>query len=224
MFNKKDYNKKYREDHPEYFRKYYQDNQEKILAYRKSNKVGKAEYDKRYRRNNKAEINLNHKKWRDSNKDKIAKSGERYRKNNREKILKIYYLNNKEKELAYWRKHRDRTLKYKRKYREENKDNILDKARKYNKTENGKATKQRATYKRRIIIKNTINNLTSEEWLNILKEHNFKCVYCGVCFDENNLPTRDHIIPISKGGDNTKNNIVPSCRNCNSKKYNKIIG
>jgi len=50
-----------------------------------------------------------------------------------------------------------------------------------------------------------------------------KCAYCGIDFDENNLPTRDHIIPISKGGDNTKENVIPACRICNAKKGNKIL-
>ena len=37
------------------------------------------------------------------------------------------------------------------------------------------------------------------------------------------MPTRDHIIPISKGGNNVKENIVPAYRSCNSKKHNKLI-
>ena len=36
-------------------------------------------------------------------------------------------------------------------------------------------------------------------------------------------PTRDHVIPISKGGNNTKENIVPACGSCNSKKKDKIL-
>ena len=37
------------------------------------------------------------------------------------------------------------------------------------------------------------------------------------------MPTKDHVIPISKGGHNTKENIVPACQSCNNKKYNKIL-
>jgi 5-methylcytosine-specific restriction endonuclease McrA len=82
--------------------------------------------------------------------------------------------------------------------------------------------------KRRKIINNFfnelgINTLTNEEWLNILKEFKYKCAYCGIEFDENILPEKDHIIPRSKGGYNIKENIIPSCRYCNSKKHNKIL-
>ena len=36
----------------------------------------------------------------------------------------------------------------------------------------------------------------------------------------NNL-TQDHFIPLSKGGEYSKKNIIPSCRSCNSRKSNK---
>ena len=35
--------------------------------------------------------------------------------------------------------------------------------------------------------------------------------------------SKDHIIPISKGGNNTRENIVPACITCNSSKGNKVL-
>ena len=93
----------------------------------------------------------------------------------------------------------------------------------YRQTPGGKANKQRARTKRRAREREIINTLTAQEWLDILEEYNYRCAYCGIEFDYENLPTRDHVIPISKGGDNTKENVIPACQSCNSKKNIKII-
>lgn len=49
---------------------------------------------------------------------------------------------------------------------------------------------------------------------NIFKRDNGKCQYCGTT---HNL-TLDHVIPRSKGGKSTWNNLVTACQKCNSKK------
>jgi len=107
---------------------------------------------------------------------------------------------------------------YNRQWRKTNKDKMLEYQKKYLLTEKGKACRQRCDCKRRANRREFINTLTLDEWLDILKEYDYKCTYCGCEFDENNMPTKEHIIPISKGGDNVKENIVPACRSCNSKK------
>ena len=43
------------------------------------------------------------------------------------------------------------------------------------------------------------------------------CHYCGKTFKPKEL-TMDHVVPISRGGKSTKGNIVPCCKECNSKK------
>jgi 5-methylcytosine-specific restriction endonuclease McrA len=35
--------------------------------------------------------------------------------------------------------------------------------------------------------------------------------------------TLDHIIPITKGGNHIKDNVVPACGYCNSSKNNKLL-
>lgn len=51
----------------------------------------------------------------------------------------------------------------------------------------------------------------------VFKRDNYKCVYCG---SGKNL-TIDHVIPKSKGGDNSWTNLVTSCSRCNCNKGDK---
>ncbi|MFT7460133.1 MAG: hypothetical protein ACI909_002821 [Planctomycetota bacterium] len=47
------------------------------------------------------------------------------------------------------------------------------------------------------------------------------CMYCGKQYHESHL-TRDHVIPISKGGKDRWLNVVAACRSCNTRKGNRI--
>ena len=46
---------------------------------------------------------------------------------------------------------------------------------------------------------------------------NSKCIYCNCKLNENNA-TSDHIIPISKGGNNCKLNLIVCCVKCNNER------
>ena len=43
------------------------------------------------------------------------------------------------------------------------------------------------------------------------------CYYCGAKVAHRQL-TMDHLVPLSRGGRSTKDNLVPSCKDCNNKK------
>ncbi len=43
------------------------------------------------------------------------------------------------------------------------------------------------------------------------------CHYCGKKFSPKEL-TMDHVIPIARGGKSVKINLVPCCKDCNTKK------
>ena len=54
---------------------------------------------------------------------------------------------------------------------------------------------------------------------NVLKRDRNTCVYCGSRQDL----TLDHIIPLSKGGENSWENVVTACRRCNGRKGNRTL-
>ena len=57
---------------------------------------------------------------------------------------------------------------------------------------------------------------------NVIFRDNFKCQYCGVPGSAKEL-TIDHIIPISRGGKNTWENVVTACGPCNGRKGNRLL-
>jgi len=70
----------------------------------------------------------------------------------------------------------------------------------------------------------TIPNLskrvaTGSQRLAILKRDHNKCRYCGESLNDDYHI--DHVIPYSKGGQTTDDNLVSSCPTCNRKKHDK---
>ena len=53
---------------------------------------------------------------------------------------------------------------------------------------------------------------------NILKRDGFRCQYCGTKSHE---LTIDHIIPKSRGGSDSWDNLVSACKSCNNKKADR---
>lgn len=70
--------------------------------------------------------------------------------------------------------------------------------------------------KREALLHQNLYTLTPEQYEETLRYFNNACAYCG---SDESL-TRDHVIPITKGGATSKENIVPACVNCNSSKSN----
>jgi len=56
--------------------------------------------------------------------------------------------------------------------------------------------------------------------LRIFIRDGFKCVYCGIKPGISKL-TLDHVIPSSRGGQDTPGNLVTSCKQCNNKKADR---
>lgn len=61
-----------------------------------------------------------------------------------------------------------------------------------------------------------VNDFTEAQWRQIKAEWNYCCAYCGA---KPLSLTKDHVIPLSKGGPHTASNIVPACKSCNSTKW-----
>lgn len=49
------------------------------------------------------------------------------------------------------------------------------------------------------------------------------CAYCGDHFPNSQHLSRDHIVPKSRGGENSWMNVVTACKKCNNDKDNKTL-
>jgi len=65
-----------------------------------------------------------------------------------------------------------------------------------------------------------INDFTKEQWAEVLAEFNYHCAYCLQPVDSFDM---EHMTPISRGGNNTKTNVVPACRRCNVTKNKRTL-
>ncbi|MCG8378344.1 MAG: HNH endonuclease [Proteobacteria bacterium] len=76
------------------------------------------------------------------------------------------------------------------------------------------AIKRSSHHKR---AKRTIPPLTNRE---LFLRDAYLCMYCGSKYNDN-LLTRDHVVPISRGGTDRWSNVVTACRHCNTRKGNR---
>jgi 5-methylcytosine-specific restriction endonuclease McrA len=151
----------------------------------------------KYRRENREKVNQRHAKYRRENVEKVKQALAKWARENPEKRRASKAL----RFSANPEKHRASDAKW----RKANVEKIAV-----------WASKRRAAK-----YANTPLNemLTSTEWLAILAEANGHCHYCG---REAKL-TLDHVIPLSKGGKHSKDNVVPACLHCNESKKDKTL-
>lgn len=79
-----------------------------------------------------------------------------------------------------------------------------------------RAKEQSREHNRRALTK---EGYTPEEWIDLCNRYGNRCLCCK----EQKPLTVDHVLPISKGGTNTIDNLQPLCLSCNSRKQAKII-
>ena len=70
----------------------------------------------------------------------------------------------------------------------------------------------RGEFKRTYV--NTIPPLNNRE---LFRRDGNLCLYCGKAYGDAGL-TRDHVVPISRGGKDAWSNVVSSCKRCNAHK------
>ena len=81
------------------------------------------------------------------------------------------------------------------------------------------ATRARYAKRRQRRLARVVNDLTDEQWIEILDAWG-ACAYCG---GQGPALQRDCVMPISRGGRYTVENVVPACASCNASKHNSEV-
>lgn len=151
--------------------------------------------------------NIRRKRYREANPDQVAKiyaKNKEWKKENRDKILK---------QASDRFSKRDPSLK-------------IESAKKYKTSVKGKIATVAYNRKRKNGIQATSDGtITSKTLTNLLTVQDFKCAYCNCVLDKT-VPFSvhlDHVIPISKGGKHSLDNVVWSCAKCNLLKGDNLL-
>lgn len=139
-----------------------------------------------------------------------------WRKANPEAVRKSNQLSNKKK----YQKDKVKILAQQRAYREAHPIKARRSARAWHAKHKGtpeyRAERKARKAKRTAIIrKATRNDFTAAQWQLLVRVFGGRCAYC---LRKSVKLHADHIVPLSRGGDNTLTNIVPACARCNLKK------
>lgn len=158
-----------------------------------------------------------YRKYQENNKERYKEYSRRYYQKNRERYKnygKEYYQKNKDRYKEYYERNKER---YKE-YYIENKEKISA----YQSTPEYKMRRRpKARFnknKRDAMKRSLLNTFTKNDWNYCLAHFDYSCAYCG---ERKKSFHQDHFIPISKGGEYTKYNIVPTCETCNIRKSDR---
>lgn len=155
-------------------------------------------------------------------KDKLVKSW--YGRICKECERKHATINRKSEYANEYYKHRKEViLRCGRRYYRNHKDKAREYARRYQQTEIGRLNCKIYNQRRRARkVAADGEGISADQWQRIIKNQKNTCNMCKKRFCKSRIPSMDHIIPISKGGDHDVSNIQALCRSCNSSKSNKI--
>jgi len=165
-----------------------------------------AEASRRYRLAHLTECQERDRRYKENHPDVDRRAGSKYR----EAHGREHYWAHRDELIAYlaaWRKtHPQACAEHFNRWRQSHPDTVRE-----------------VRLRRRARLANSEGEFMTAEFEELGREFNNRCVYCGGSESEVGPLLPDHVIPLSKGGTNFIQNILPVCRSCNSRKGNKDL-
>ncbi len=203
-----------------YQKRYREENKERINAKRREN------YDKEKRKAvyEKAKAEGKPQEYYQKDKEKWKAASKKYYQGHKEKYCensRSYYQNHKEIAAArsreWYEQNKEKVREYYREYVEKNKKTLAQKRLNYFKKNPHLYGRYR--YKRKLREKAFQIPYTDKE---MFRRWGYVCGVCGGPIDEKDFH-RDHVIPLSKGGHDTIENVRPCHPACNLSKNAKLL-
>lgn len=179
------------------------------------------------------------KRWKQKNPEKVAaqvkREGDRRRAYQREYQRQLRDSNPelvRERVRQSYRKHQQRRIDDARRYRQENPEKVIAARRRHYRRNRERlihaaveASRRKGwnveqVRERRRLLATAEGSFTQEEFNGLCAAFSWRCAYCG---DRPDQLTTDHVVPLSKGGGNSIDNILPACRSCNSSKKDESL-
>jgi 5-methylcytosine-specific restriction endonuclease McrA len=147
-------------------------------------------------------------KWAKDHPEKFDLIQRRYRSKPEVKVLIA------ERNKTWATQNRDKTREYARQWQDQNRELYHEIQKRW------RAENQTYWRIRDKSLRSTQSDFTLDQWLEVLEEFGHCCAYC---LRHDVKLTMDHVISIAKGGTHTRDNIVPACKSCNSRKKDRPI-
>ena len=113
---------------------------------------------------------------------------------------------------AHREEHRKNDTLYHRRYRRLHREKCVEYEHRWRVTHPEVGARNSARH--RALLQGSEGSFTPEEFRLKCKAYGNRCAYCN----EEVPLTVDHIVPLSRGGSNSIENVVPACKHCNSTK------
>ena len=168
------------------------------------------EYHRAWRAVNRERVKENQRNWYVSNWGRARKSQHTWYEAHREQVAKA--------SKAWRHAHPERTREASRAWHAANAERSNAHSRAWARA-NPEKVRLRVN-RRRVRKRAAAGTFTLAEWNLLLALFSFRCAYCWRSFPR--LET-DHVVPLSRGGSDSIENILPACRSCNAKKGASIV-
>ena len=155
--------------------------------------------------------------WRERNRAFVATNREAERARQAR-----HYAANREsidaRSAAWGRSNPDRRREISRSFNRRNRDRRNEESRRYSAL-NRSAYAAASSRRRARVAAADVRVVTDRDWRRLCSRWDHRCAYCGI----RAVLTRDHVVPIARGGRHSIGNLLPACQPCNSQKNRRLL-